>query len=731
MAGLTKNGDAFISQYLNSIDISSLKETTIAVEANYFLASLLEHEPLITALGGPMAVQKSIDDELDKWKANDVSPFFVFDGCPVKGEDKVSISVGREANTATDEAWARYAKGEAQAAVTAFGQNHKAYRLQSLYHLLQSILRKRGLHFLVPPFKATAQIAYLSKAKIVGGIMGSRELLLYPITDPLIQNIDWAKNLLFYADRELLMQKLGVDESLFVDALLLTGTSFLPPFPAKAQPQQGSNTVRDVLNMLHANGKHVMQLCSGFDDVLQKHPNWFEQYCKARLIVKHCIYVSAQGSVEIENFDSLTANSHEYLGIRLPDELFHYLNVGLIRPDLLSWIIHSKVTVLPTLGGIASNEYKNLVLSKLATTRAQALGLVVPRLARGTHHYDIEVDTWFGQSATISKANFQTPSPKALSWDLDEKLVALHFPSWGPLASHTTSGPSREQAGSLAFEVLALQNSDFVKDSLGKSSSKPRADSTHHFVSSVIWRFLHLRDYVNDSHELTSWGKALAMAMTKIERTVKNNPKVPGLYEALLLAFELIRHGQLNAIPRQDEIDNGETEPSVLLASRCAVLLKLRHDAIGYTGPLRKDSLAYFSQVSAVREADRDLVDAITAHMFLYNKSNRSRTMEDYGVISSILPFINRHPNAAMGVAIKTLLDQRSSESGSEISIDHVAGSFFPKAIHFKEDVEVFKGFFDALVKGLQTLNDEVDKDMWVAANAYLKATAWTENTKS
>lgn len=636
------------------------------MDANYFLARFLETEPLLTALGGPVAVDKNINDELDRWQANDTTPLFVFDGCPVKGEDEVSISIGREANAGTDDAWARYARGEAIEAVRTFGQNQSMWAPSQSFGALSNIA-SRGLSPTVTPpttpvypeeawsafhgcpfqgccagmrnpsvagyssIRADAsQIAYLSKAELVGTIMGPRELLLYPITDPVIQEISWDVKQVQCVSRDVLMASLGVDESLFVDALLLTGTSFLPPFPAKVQPQQGSNSVRDVVNMLRTNGKHVKQLCSGFDDVLRDQPDWFDRYCRARMIVKHFIYIDDSGSLEINNFDLLTAGSHEYLGIRLPEELFHYLNTGLIRPDLLSWLIHSKMTVLPTLDGIASDEYKDLVLKRLLPLRELALGLVVPRLARGMHHYDIEVTTWFGQKATIQKSSFQTPSPKVASWDMEEKVVAQHFPSWGPLTSQTAAGTTRDQTGSLAFEVLALRKPDFVKDTIGNSASKPRTDSSHHLVSSVIWRFLHLRDYVNDSHELTSWGKALATAMTEIERTVKKNPKVPGLYEALLLAFELIRLDQLNAKPRKDEVASDETETKILLVSRCAVLLKLRHESIGYTGPLRRDMLAYLSQVSVVREADRDLVDAIVAHMFLNNKTKRERGVDDY-----------------------------------------------------------------------------------------------------
>lgn len=460
-----------------------------------------------------------------------------------------------------------------------------------------------------------------------GAIMGPRELLLYPIKDALIQDIEWDNGKFTAVSRDFLMSQLGVDESLFVDALLVTGSSFLPAFPARAQPQQPFNTVRDAVNMLRANGKHVKQLCNSFDDILKEQPGWFEKFCKARMIIKHFIYISEKGAVEVENFEALTGDSHEYLGIRLPEELLHYLNTGLIGPNIPSWITHSRLTVLSTLDGIASTEYKSLVVERLQPLRELALGLVVPRLNRGLHYKDIEVATWFAsqQPTIIRTSNFRTPSPKVATWDVEEKAVSQHFPAWSLDASTIEDRP-----GSLAFEILSLQKPAFVKDTISKAGAKAKADSSRHIVSSVIWRFLHLRDYVNDSHELTGWGKALATAVTAMQPTVRKQPEVPGLYNALLLAFELIRLGQLNDKPRQDE-----TESPLLLISRCAVLLNLRHEAIGYTGPLRKDMLAYLSQVSAVRDADRDLVDAIVAHLFLNNKAKREREPSEYWDISN------------------------------------------------------------------------------------------------
>ena len=95
--------------------------------------------------------------------------------------------------------------------------------------------------------------------------------------------------------------------------------------------------------------------------------------------------------------------------------------------------------------------------------------------------------------------------------------------------------------------------------------------------------------------------------------------------------MELIRFELLNARNPHDELRglalNGSDadQSSLLLISRCASLLKLRHQANGYTGPLSKNLLAFRSLVSEVRSADRDLMEAILASMFMYAQAKRNR----------------------------------------------------------------------------------------------------------
>ena len=67
-------------------------------------------------------------------------------------------------------------------------------------------------------------------------------------------------------------------------------------------------------------------------------------------------------------------------------------------------------------------------------------------------------------------------------------------------------------------------------------------------ISNSIWRFLALREYVDQNHNLTAWGKVLATIVAELESNRGPNESVnPELEEAAVIAVELLRLGMLNA----------------------------------------------------------------------------------------------------------------------------------------------------------------------------------------
>ncbi|KAF4924501.1 hypotheticall protein [Colletotrichum viniferum] len=729
MKGLVE--DAWTNGHAMSHDVSELEDCAIAIDATYYLQLFLEsphfHEPLLPALGGMTGIEFHLRADIEQWKAHKIIPFFIFDGQSVTGQEEVAVQRGKLANQKTNEAWTLYFSGEATKAVEAFGANYGAFRIQNLYPLLQSILKDNNLHFLVPPYNASAQLAYFDviDSDQCAAIMGSQELLLYPVRDTIIRTIDWEAKSVTSLSKKLLLKSLNVSESMLVDALLMTGTSFLPPFPplqdASLNPRQPF-TIQDAVNLLRASEKSVQSACSSYGDVLKsKDPKWLDKYRQAKMAINHYIYIAESGEVKVNDYDHITSDNHEYLGLQLPGELFHYLNTGLIGARVLNYITHSQIVVTPTLDGVSSEQYKKLITNQLVPLKEQSIALLIPRLHRGLQHNPIYLKVWFDDAFNykINKSLQPSPSLRAATWDVKESSFKM------------VEG-LEDPPGSIAYEFGALLFTDFVTATFPKDKKRIGGiDSSQNIKAVVIWRFLHLRGYVDDSHMLTNWGNAVASAIWAMKDSLKNIELPEGLniFEAILTAFELIRFDVLNSRHKHEELNGApsagseDDKASIILLSRCSSLLKLRHEANGYTGPLNKNLLLFRSLSTAVREADRDLVEAIVASMFLYAQSERDR--DDYLGINNTLPFLHS-PDIALGIAVKTLMDEvpaGETLQQRQATIDAFPGKFFPYATHFKEDIQLAYAFFDAIHKGVQTLNKEVsaaDKAVWSTASKYL-----------
>ena len=107
--------------------MNELEDTAIAVDAAYYLQLHLDvlpgNEPLLPALGGLTGIQGRIENELDQWKAHKITPFFIFDGQSVAGQDEAAVKRGLANCLKSDISWDLYFNGRADEAVSAFGQS--------------------------------------------------------------------------------------------------------------------------------------------------------------------------------------------------------------------------------------------------------------------------------------------------------------------------------------------------------------------------------------------------------------------------------------------------------------------------------------------------------------------------------------------------------------------------------------------------------------------------------
>ncbi|KFY66921.1 hypothetical protein V496_01859 [Pseudogymnoascus sp. VKM F-4515 (FW-2607)] len=717
------DGDSYLESQNLSQPIAEYRDAPIAVHASYYLQKFLDTppsaEPLLSAIGGyPLAIRIHINADLDQWQKHGITPRFYFDGQATVGSEEVAMKDAKVSMEKSNAAWQPYYQNQPTEAVIAFGKTGsvKANHLQRYF---QQILIERGLTFEVAPYSACAQMAYVDSKDLdcAVGIMGPSELLLYNINESLITEIDFEKGLVYGLVKTQLLKKLNVNEETFIDSYLMTGTSSLQPFPALNDPAvvpKQPYTILDAVNMYRTAGKSIATLCETWSEALQKQdPNWQDKYQKCRMAIKHAVVLSTNGTLEVMKFNELSGDHHEYIGLQLAAEIYHYQSKALVGPRVLNSLASLRMYVYPPLDGGESDEYRKLVTQQLVPIQEQTIALYASRLHRAFQHKNIEMKFWYDDKKTVKMTHQDvTPAPdrQAATWRVDDKTMK-------------SLKDVKAKPGSIGFALKALDDENFRKASLKKDTpAKPSSIvSTESVVANTLWRFLHLRGYINDEHKLTEWGSALAT-------TVHALP-MPNQEEAALLAFELLRHDILNARNRHDEwiggpnMGNDEQNKLCLLIARCACLLKLRHKEIGFTGPLSKNLLAHHSIITAVRECDRDLIEAVAASMFISSHAER-KNRTDWEKIGASLLF-GEDISIAFGITVKTYLDeQHQGHSSAELKAREKSRYEKWPIAHAEDilgDLDLAFKFFDALHAGIKTLGSKVeDQDVWESAAKYL-----------
>jgi hypothetical protein len=452
----------------------------------------------------------------------------------------------------------------------------------------------------------------------INGILGPLELLVFKINDAVITKMDWENKVARGVVKSSIMAKMNITEETLIDSLLMSGTSFLPSFPVLSDStviQKQPFVLKDAINMYRTAGKSIQNLCTTWNDSLQRHePDWHDKYMKARMALEHPISLSRDGKLIVNQYETLTGDNHEYIGLQLPHEMYHYLVTGMVGPRVYNWLIFLKMLVLPPLDGGNSDEYRQLVSEQLIPIQEQIIALYTSRMHRAFQHKNVTVKFWYDDKKEIKMAHQSVQPPperQASSWRCTEDIYSKK------------GGAALGKPGTFGFALKSLTDAKYATSTLFDKGKPPKVSkTTEEVLANTMYRFLHLRGYIGDDHNLTAWGKALVTTLEALPS--------PNQEEAAFLAFELLRMGRLNARNPHDEWigapNQGDQEQNTfcLLVARCACVLKLRHASIGYTGPLSKNLLAYYSIIKAIRECDRDLVDAVVSTLFMYAHADRA-----------------------------------------------------------------------------------------------------------
>ncbi|RDW62993.1 MKT1 family protein [Aspergillus mulundensis] len=709
----------------SSLPLSALKGAVVGIDASHYISQHLIHpstrEPLLIALGGfPFALRSNIEKELQVFKDLGVACIFVFNGLDF-GKKNQRPHVHHETVRAFENAWELYDQQQADQVVDAFSSVGTP-RPESLYRFLQRILVQNGVDYMVAPYSAAAQLAHLSNGpnSVIDAIWGPSEVLLFDV-EKLITRIEIDPAQFFWITKHTCQDELGrLTNEQFLDFALLLGSSFLQTFPFFENPAFPGKaaSVREALTMFNSTGRSALSLCGQYEEERRMQDlEYTDRYKRAYMNVKHHVVMDMEGRVGIMDVENAPNDMHEVIGQRLPEELYFYMSKGMLGPDVPNYLTSGEVLISLPLGIEDSQVYRRVAGEILAPLREQAIFLLSNNLHRFYQSKTIHVRTWYNENVD-STITLRTPPQ-----------VVHSILSWKISSERYTEGVKKLQgsSGPFKFAVQSLKDTEFASKTFASKNVTPLSTKDE-ILANVYWRFLQLRGYVNEKHQLTPWGVCLEQALSVL------NPE-DSLEEATFVAIELLRFGVLNAEQWFSHVSGGpmrgsdEDKSFNMLISRVACVGKLRHKNIGYSGPLSRQLLSYRSLITEVRATLRNLIEISLVSLLLSGDANRDRNdwteLAIRQVWHSGLPFIDDN-DCGLGIAVRTYLDDlplqsdpTSKEAREEVKAK--GKEWFQHSDSFTGNLDRAFKLWDAVYKGSQNAGKEFkEAKTWADANKWL-----------
>ena len=232
-----------------------------------------------------------------------------------------------------------------------------------------------------------------------------------------------------WIDRSSCLRALGnIHSQVFTEALTLTGVAksldTFPPLLENAVYKQ-SGMIRDAVNLLVSNRGNIAQLCAQYADPILRDV-WLDKYKQVMTTIKHHVIITAEGDIETLDKEQAPVDTHDCIGLRLPEELYMYLSRGMIGTRVLNWLSRGEIVVPAPLAGADAHVCQDFIKSQLDPLRRQAICLLTDGLHRYYPRADFKTKLWFEKgSEDIFKPVNVVPSPKqvASKWNVRTDLM--------------------------------------------------------------------------------------------------------------------------------------------------------------------------------------------------------------------------------------------------------------------------------------------------------------------
>ncbi|CAG8439730.1 12089_t:CDS:10 [Ambispora leptoticha] len=665
--------------------LSLLKETRLGIEGAFWLRKLLQNsgkEPATAAIGGiPIGLKNAIEKELGLLKSFGIIPFFVFNGLSVIRKDKpFSTEDTRPSKRA--QAWDAYEKGKHDQAYNTWASSGFIHQPDLLYFVF-NVLKDNDVEFMRAPYFAWGQ-----------------------------------KGTCNWLSKKTILNDLTISDEQFLDVCILAGFEYCTTFPP-LNTEFSSFTFKSVHDLIkqYKTGFNAVQNYADHPGVIKQ--NYMDIFCRTRCAIKYHLVLTDEGKVEPLNSDNAPSDIHEFIGYRLPDEIYYYLSKGLMSPQVINTLISGVLIENPPLCNGDTQEYRRF-LNELLELRAQAMGLLTQPLHQFYQSRKVVSLYWFEPNAEHVLSHNVAPSVHEIlsTWNVlgrgleDEKKaqkVDIYF-----LFKVCCSTATDDQA---AKTIMPKNNDKLI-------------ETREEILANVLWELLQLRKFLTTSHKHTSWGAAFKKALGS------SKSKTDSHQEQLFSALELIRFGYLNGNPYSRSyygsptVGTEEERKHILLISRTLSMVSPKYQGKPWVGPISRELLAFNSFVKALNRSLRNLCEMLTLSTFLNRDCLNERN--DYLDIALSLPFVH-DVNTGLGIIAKTYLENiitSSAENGNKISEFRInetlkkLDELFTACVDVKSNLNDGFSFWDEVIVAVKSLksSDDISNDL---ASQFLNANQW------
>eukprot|EP01006_Ploeotia_vitrea_P042150 TRINITY_DN66608_c10_g1_i2.p1 TRINITY_DN66608_c10_g1~~TRINITY_DN66608_c10_g1_i2.p1 ORF type:complete len:825 (-),score=29.71 TRINITY_DN66608_c10_g1_i2:68-2485(-) len=699
--------------------LSKLKDTTLCVDGHHWLKGLNNiDEPWHMAMGGlPLGLTAAVDEELQKFKKANIKPFFVFNGINPSQqhvENKTPGWVhaqGVAQYRKREEAWDLYAKGQIEAAKTAFATAGSSLTSADFLTALLSYLRSEHVSFFRAPYLAWAQMAWFvsQRGAIADCVYGSEETLLFlgmVQVERLITRIDWEARTFEWVSLKEILNSLGsLTHSQFVDCCIMAGfrsgqmrgIQYTPDEIDHSQPYTPGKQLMKQFEKIEDTAQqmstfHPQSGCWGYDLLdtalkrLQSSQEYIasiqEQFMRIKNLIHHHVIIDDQGHpkpISEHNWrDHIVQNTpfpyplnmqqpnnlDQVLGPKLPEMVYFLLCGGCINNQVVNNVVHNLMTEYRPV--IDSAEYREL-LRKIVPLRTQIAFLLSNCLAKADDQY------W--KAKTLGGTGNRV-AMNCVQWYM-ETFYPLNTPPELYLDDWNLSQADTNTSEQVNFKTVMAYNRLAWK-SVPSFPHNKTYSSLNEVMSAILLKTLDLLGYFTHPQQQQPIGpeeSGMSLFAEALDNSMEWQFAEPGV-----LFIELIRTGALSAapitppeppavVPTATISTQPGADPDTLLITRTVSLLSARVKATEWqSNKVVRDLCAFHVMVKSLHKTLRNLSEVILTTMLLENRIKLKgdpnepllETLTEQ--IFRRLPFAT-HLNIVLGIVLHYILTERHPDS--------------------------------------------------------------------